>query len=147
MKKKEIPVEILLNKIDNQVKHYKILEEIRNERNKKERLKQEAKRRSVKEWWQQILKMTGRSKRQIIIDILKVLNQEKRGLIITKLMRKGGFEYNTLKRYLDILIPLGLIEKIPYKKLSKIVITPKGQIVNHHFFITNSTEKKLGFIL
>ena len=49
MKKKEIPVEILLNKIDNQVKHYKILEEIRNERNKKERLKQEAKRRSVKE--------------------------------------------------------------------------------------------------
>ena len=90
--------------------------------------------------------MTGRSKRQIIIDILKVLNQEKRGLIITKLMRKGGFEYNTLKRYLDILIPLGLIEKIPYKKSGKIVITPKGQIVNHHFFITNSVEKEFGLI-
>ena len=88
-----------------------------------------------------------RSRRQLIIEILEILNREKRGLRITRLMFKLGVPLYLLNNYLEELFSLELIEKKPYKKAYKIFITSKGQKVNHHFFITNSKEREFGFIL
>ncbi len=91
--------------------------------------------------------MGGRSRRQIIIEILERLNREKRGLRITKLMTKVGFPFCSKYKHLDLLISLGFVEKRPFMKAYKLFITSKGQKLNHHFFITNSIEREFGLIL
>jgi len=85
-----------------------------------------------------------RSRRELLIELLNILSQEKRGLLVTRLTSKINLSWSVIHPYLDKLILLDLVEKRLYKKSYKIFTTQKGNKLNHHFFVVNSIEKSFG---
>ncbi len=82
--------------------------------------------------------MAKRSKIDIIIDILKAINEKGGKIKPTHLMYKSNLSHTQMKRYLSELEEKGLIEEIEEKKdKKKISITDKGRN-----FLTQSLRMK-----
>ena len=93
------------------------------------------------------LRLSRRSRRQIVRDILYTLKQARNGLGLRMLIEKANYTFILIKPIIEDLIKIGLIERENYVYWGryKIKITSKGQEVLHHFFITQSKEKEFGF--
>jgi len=74
----------------------------------------------------------------IVSDMLRIIQERKKGIKPTHLMYKANLSHNQMKLYLDELIKKNLVEKREEKKKFMLFITKKGQ----EFYIKYSQMKE-----